>query len=89
MTLCITTPPPPPLIVTSPEEKQRKRRRGESGRVESEEVAEKKRLKKEILRPNYFVSIPITNSKVPLFTFSFSEKVSWVNIALWLPGLSQ
>ncbi|XP_046877085.1 A-kinase anchor protein 7 isoform X3 [Hypomesus transpacificus] len=52
------------LGFTSPREKQRKRRRGESGRVDSEEDAEKKRLKKETLRPNYFVSIPITNSKI-------------------------
>ncbi|XP_067098420.1 A-kinase anchor protein 7-like isoform X1 [Osmerus mordax] len=52
------------LGFTSPEEKQRKRRRGASGPVESEEDAEKKRLKKETLRPNYFVSIPITNSKI-------------------------
>lgn len=40
-----------------------KRKRGASGRVESEEDADTKK-KKETQRPNYFVSIPITNPKV-------------------------
>ncbi|XP_056620034.1 A-kinase anchor protein 7-like isoform X2 [Triplophysa dalaica] len=40
-----------------------KRKRGESGRVESEEDGDKKK-KKQALRPNYFVSVPITNPKI-------------------------
>ncbi|KAL0967376.1 hypothetical protein UPYG_G00251470 [Umbra pygmaea] len=42
---------------------KKKRKRGECCRVESEEDAEKKK-KKETRRPNYFVSIPITNRKI-------------------------
>uniref|UniRef100_A0A672H4M3 Uncharacterized protein n=1 Tax=Salarias fasciatus TaxID=181472 RepID=A0A672H4M3_SALFA len=46
-------------------EKKRKRKRGEcGGRVDSEEDGEKKKKKKEYQRPNYFVSIPITNTQV-------------------------
>ncbi|XP_053744271.1 A-kinase anchor protein 7-like isoform X2 [Synchiropus splendidus] len=45
-------------------EKKRKRKRGESGaRVDSEEDREMKK-KKEIQRPNYFVSIPIINPQI-------------------------
>ncbi|KAJ8008995.1 hypothetical protein DPEC_G00084210 [Dallia pectoralis] len=51
--------------VTNPEvnSKKKKRKRGESSRLENEEDADKKR-KKETKRPNYFVSIPITNGKI-------------------------
>lgn len=41
---------------------KKKRKRGDSGRVESEEDGEKK--KKETARPNYFVSVPITNPEI-------------------------
>ncbi|XP_073711915.1 A-kinase anchor protein 7-like isoform X2 [Misgurnus anguillicaudatus] len=43
---------------------KKKRKRGESGRVESEEDGDKKKQKKETSRPNYFVSVPITNLKI-------------------------
>ncbi|XP_035630658.1 A-kinase anchor protein 7 isoform X2 [Oncorhynchus keta] len=54
------------LGFTKPEAKlKNKRKRGASGRVESEEDADtKKKKKKETQRPNYFVSIPITNPKI-------------------------
>ncbi|KAA0709013.1 A-kinase anchor protein 7 isoform gamma [Triplophysa tibetana] len=42
---------------------KKKRKRGESGRVESEEDGDKKK-KKQATRPNYFVSVPITNPKI-------------------------
>ncbi|XP_059211989.1 A-kinase anchor protein 7-like isoform X1 [Centropristis striata] len=46
-------------------QKKRKRKRGDSGgRVDSEEDADKKKKKKESQRPNYFVSIPITNTQI-------------------------
>lgn len=46
-------------------EKKRKRKRGECvGRVDSEEDGEKKKKKKVNQRPNYFVSIPITNTQI-------------------------
>ncbi|XP_023285808.1 A-kinase anchoring protein 7 isoform X1 [Seriola lalandi dorsalis] len=49
----------------SSESTQRKRKRGESGgRVDSEEDGDKKKKKKENKRPNYFVSIPITNTDI-------------------------
>ncbi|XP_041721128.1 A-kinase anchor protein 7-like isoform X3 [Coregonus clupeaformis] len=52
------------LGFTKPETNlKKKRKRGESGRVESEEDTEKKK-KKTTQRPNYFVSIPITNHKI-------------------------
>ncbi|XP_072533518.1 uncharacterized protein [Salminus brasiliensis] len=44
---------------------EKKRKRTEKGRVESEEDGEKeKKKKKGCPRPNYFVSIPITNQKI-------------------------
>ncbi|XP_010881245.2 A-kinase anchor protein 7 isoform X1 [Esox lucius] len=53
------------LGFTKPEANLKKRRkRGASCRVESEEDADKKKKKKEAKRPNYFVSIPITNRKI-------------------------
>lgn len=42
---------------------KKKRKRGDSARVESEEDGEKKK-KKDTARPNYFVSVPITNPEV-------------------------
>ncbi|XP_030638460.1 A-kinase anchor protein 7 [Chanos chanos] len=52
-------------FTTSESSLKKKRKRGESGRVESEEDGEKKKKKKkESYRPNYFVSIPITNQKI-------------------------
>lgn len=46
-------------------QKKRKRKRGDSGgRMDSEEDSEKKKKKKENQRPNYFVSIPITNTQI-------------------------
>ncbi|XP_043074908.1 A-kinase anchor protein 7-like isoform X2 [Puntigrus tetrazona] len=42
---------------------KKKRKRGDSGRVESEEDGDKKK-KKEAARPNYFVSVPITNPEI-------------------------
>ncbi|XP_050994982.1 A-kinase anchor protein 7 isoform X2 [Labeo rohita] len=43
---------------------KKKRKRGDSGRVESEEDDDKKKKKKEAARPNYFVSVPITNPEI-------------------------
>ncbi|XP_028253529.1 A-kinase anchor protein 7 isoform X2 [Parambassis ranga] len=46
-------------------QKKRKRKRGESGgRVDSDEDGDRKKKKKESQRPNYFVSIPITNTQI-------------------------
>ncbi|XP_041661231.1 A-kinase anchor protein 7-like isoform X2 [Cheilinus undulatus] len=57
-------------------EKKRKRKRGDSGgRVDSEEDAEKKKKKKESHRPNYFVSIPITNSEISAAVMELQEVV--------------
>lgn len=53
--------------VPTPEsdQKKRKRKRDGGGRLDSEEDAEgKKKKKKENQRPNYFISIPITNPQV-------------------------
>ncbi|XP_041831157.1 A-kinase anchor protein 7-like isoform X2 [Melanotaenia boesemani] len=44
---------------------QRKRKRGDGGgQVDSEEGGDKKKKKKGSQRPNYFVSIPITNTQI-------------------------
>lgn len=57
-----------PVASRESNQEKRKRKRGDSGgRVDSEEDAEKKKKKKESLRPNYFVSIPITNTQVKSF----------------------
>ncbi|KAL1254739.1 hypothetical protein QQF64_016968 [Cirrhinus molitorella] len=42
----------------------KKRKRGDGSRVESEEDGDKKKKKKETTRPNYFVSVPITNPEI-------------------------
>ncbi|XP_029983858.1 A-kinase anchor protein 7 isoform X2 [Sphaeramia orbicularis] len=54
------------LGFTNSESSQKKRKRGDSGgRVDSEDdVEKKKKKKKESKRPNYFVSIPITNPQI-------------------------
>ncbi|XP_034555850.1 A-kinase anchor protein 7-like isoform X2 [Notolabrus celidotus] len=57
-------------------EKKRKRKRGDSGgRVDSEEDAEKNKKKKESQRPNYFVSIPITNTQISSAVMEVQETV--------------
>ncbi|CAN9507753.1 unnamed protein product [Ophioblennius macclurei] len=57
-------------------EKKRKRKRGEcGGRVDSEEDGEKKKKKKENQRPNYFVSIPITNTQISSAVAEVQEAV--------------
>ncbi|XP_061785757.1 A-kinase anchor protein 7-like isoform X1 [Nerophis lumbriciformis] len=51
--------------ITKRESRKKKRKRaGSGGRVDSEEDAETKKKKKPSQRPNYFVSIPITNSQI-------------------------
>ncbi|TKS76047.1 A-kinase anchor protein 7 isoform gamma [Collichthys lucidus] len=55
---------------------KRKRKRGDvGGRVDSEEDAEKKKKKKESQRPNYFVSIPITNTQISSAVIEVQEAV--------------
>ncbi|XP_075940073.1 uncharacterized protein akap7 isoform X1 [Anarhichas minor] len=59
-------------------QKERKRKRGDNGgRVDSEEDAEKKKKKKEkeSQRPNYFVSIPITNTQISSAVSEVQEAV--------------
>ncbi|XP_074470923.1 A-kinase anchor protein 7 isoforms delta and gamma isoform X1 [Sebastes fasciatus] len=57
-------------------QKKRKRKRGDcGGRVDSEEDAEKKKKKKEIQRPNYFISIPITNTQISSAVTDVQEAV--------------
>ncbi|KAF7650546.1 hypothetical protein LDENG_00123330 [Lucifuga dentata] len=64
------------LGFTSPESTQKKRKRGNSGgRVESEEDAEKKKKRTESQRPNYFVSIPITNTQISSAVIEVQEAV--------------
>ncbi|XP_030260913.1 A-kinase anchor protein 7 isoform X2 [Sparus aurata] len=75
---CLTSPTTwKELGFTSSEsaEKKRKRKRGDSGgRVDSEEDAEKKK-KKECQRPNYFVSIPITNTQISSAVMEVQEVI--------------
>lgn len=53
------------LGFTNSESSQKKRKRDSGGRVDSEDDADKKKKKKkESKRPNYFVSIPITNPQI-------------------------
>ncbi|XP_039637147.1 A-kinase anchor protein 7-like isoform X2 [Perca fluviatilis] len=65
------------LGFSSPESIQkRKRKRGDiEGRVDSEEDAENKKKKKETKRPNYFISIPITNSQISSAVIAVQEAV--------------
>lgn len=54
-----------PVTSSESTQEKRKRKRGDSGgRVDSEEDAKKK--KRESHRPNYFISIPITNTQVTI-----------------------
>ncbi|XP_054617191.1 A-kinase anchor protein 7-like isoform X2 [Dunckerocampus dactyliophorus] len=46
------------------ESRKKRKRAGSGGRVDSEEDAETTKKKKPSQRPNYFVSIPITNSQI-------------------------
>ncbi|XP_004542075.2 A kinase (PRKA) anchor protein 7 isoform X2 [Maylandia zebra] len=56
--------------------KKRKRKRGDSeGRVDSEDDGDKKKKKKESQRPNYFVSIPITNTQISSAVSEVQEAV--------------
>uniref|UniRef100_UPI0037E93032 A-kinase anchor protein 7-like isoform X2 n=1 Tax=Semicossyphus pulcher TaxID=241346 RepID=UPI0037E93032 len=60
----------------SPQSTQKKRKRGHSGgRVDSEEDAEKIKKKKESQRPNYFISIPITNKQISAAVMEVQEAV--------------
>ncbi|XP_016531363.1 A-kinase anchor protein 7 isoform X2 [Poecilia formosa] len=57
-------------------EKKRKRKRGDiGGRVDSEEDGDQKKKKKESQRPNYFVSIPITNAEIKSLVKEVQEAV--------------
>lgn len=56
-----------PVPTSESNQKKRKRKRDGGGRVDSEEDAEKKKKKKESQRPNYFVSVPVTNTQVMYF----------------------
>ncbi|XP_067427864.1 A-kinase anchor protein 7-like isoform X2 [Thunnus thynnus] len=57
-------------------QKKRKRKRGDSGGpADSEEDAEKKKKKKKSQRPNYFVSIPITNTQISSAVIEVQEAV--------------
>ncbi|XP_068610046.1 A-kinase anchor protein 7-like [Brachionichthys hirsutus] len=57
-------------------QKKRKRKRGDAGgRVDSEEDADKKKPKKESQRPNYFLSIPITNTQISAAVTEVQEAV--------------
>ncbi|KAK0134212.1 A-kinase anchor protein 7 isoform gamma [Merluccius polli] len=62
---------------TESTQKKRKRKRGDSGgRVDSEEEEKKKKKKqKESQRPNYFVSIPITNAQISAAVVEVQEAV--------------
>ncbi|XP_005449716.1 A-kinase anchor protein 7 isoform X3 [Oreochromis niloticus] len=56
--------------------KKRKRKRGDNeGRVDSEDDGDKKKKKKESQRPNYFVSIPITNTQISSAVSEVQEAV--------------
>ncbi|XP_045916440.1 A-kinase anchor protein 7-like isoform X1 [Micropterus dolomieu] len=57
-------------------QQKRKRKIGDAvGRADSEEDAEKKKKKKENQRPNYFVSIPITNTQISSAVIEVQEAV--------------
>ncbi|KAM4713020.1 A-kinase anchor protein 7 isoform 2-T4 [Anableps anableps] len=63
-----------PIPETS--EKKRKRKRGDiGGRMDSEEDDEQKKKKKKSPRPNYFVSIPITNTEIKSLVKEVQEAV--------------
>ncbi|XP_032441093.1 A-kinase anchor protein 7 isoform X1 [Xiphophorus hellerii] len=57
-------------------EQKRKRKRGDiGGRMDSEEDGDQKKKKKESQRPNYFVSIPITNSQIKSLVKEVQEAI--------------
>ncbi|TNN42390.1 A-kinase anchor protein 7 isoform gamma [Liparis tanakae] len=57
-------------------ERERKRKRGDNGgRVDSEEDAEMKKKKRESQRPNFFVSIPITDTRISSAVLEVQEAV--------------
>ncbi|XP_047243910.1 A-kinase anchor protein 7-like isoform X2 [Girardinichthys multiradiatus] len=57
-------------------EKKRKRKRGDSGgRIDSEEDGDQMKKKKKSPRPNYFVSIPITNTAIKSLVKEVQEAV--------------
>lgn len=76
---CVTSPTTwKELGFPTPEsnQKKRKRKRDGGGRVDSEEDAEwKKKKKKENQRPNYFISIPITNPQISSAVVEVQEAV--------------
>ncbi|XP_060947471.1 A-kinase anchor protein 7-like isoform X3 [Limanda limanda] len=64
------------LEFPNPESTKNKRKRGGTGgRVDSEEDGDKKKKKKENQRPNYFVSIPITNTQISSAVAEVQEAV--------------
>ncbi|XP_062267777.1 A-kinase anchor protein 7-like isoform X2 [Platichthys flesus] len=65
------------LAFPNPESTKNKRKRGGGigGRVDSEEDGDKKKKKKENQRPNYFVSIPITNTQISSAVAEVQEAV--------------
>ncbi|XP_034999495.1 A-kinase anchor protein 7-like isoform X1 [Hippoglossus stenolepis] len=64
------------LEFPNPESTKNKRKRGDiGGRVDSEEDGDKKKKKKENQRPNYFVSIPITNTQISSAVTEVQEAV--------------
>ncbi|KAK2890280.1 hypothetical protein Q8A73_018580 [Channa argus] len=57
-------------------QKKRKRKRGDvAGRVESEEDGDNKKKKRTSQRPNYFLSIPITNTEINSGVIEVQEAV--------------
>ncbi|XP_036003499.1 A-kinase anchor protein 7-like [Fundulus heteroclitus] len=63
-----------PTLETS--EKKRKRKRKDSGgQLDSEEDGDLKKKKKKSQRPNYFVSIPITNTEIKALVNEVQESV--------------
>uniref|UniRef100_A0A3P8TME3 A-kinase anchoring protein 7 n=1 Tax=Amphiprion percula TaxID=161767 RepID=A0A3P8TME3_AMPPE len=57
-------------------QKKKKRKRGDSGGLlDSEEDGDKKKKKKENQRPNYFVSIPITNTQISSAVMEVQEAI--------------
>ncbi|XP_037541726.1 A-kinase anchor protein 7 isoform X2 [Nematolebias whitei] len=56
-------------------EKKRKRKRDSGGRGDSEEDGDQKKKKKKSHRPNYFVSIPITNTQIKSAVTEIQEAV--------------
>ncbi|XP_034436783.1 A-kinase anchor protein 7-like isoform X3 [Hippoglossus hippoglossus] len=64
------------VSVPNPESTKNKRKRGDiGGRVDSEEDGDKKKKKKENQRPNFFVSIPITNTQISSAVTEVQEAV--------------